>query len=86
MPAAMSESKPPHLPSTRTGMTRAPQATPAMPTPLLPAAATMLDTRVPCQELLPAPQSLKVPEAFSSVVIQSPGSAGSPSRPSPSLA
>ena len=48
----MSESKPPHLPSTRTGITRAPGATPAMPRPLLAAAPTMLATRVPMGRVL----------------------------------
>ena len=51
MPAMMSLSLPKHLPSTRTGSTRTPGAAPAMPVPLLAAAATRLDVDVPCQEL-----------------------------------
>ena len=41
IPAMMSESKPPHLPSTRTGSTRVAPPTPAIPNPLLAWAATI---------------------------------------------
>ena len=57
MPAWMSESKPPHLPSTRTGRIFTPKAVPAMPWPLLAAAPMIPAILVPCQELLAAPQS-----------------------------
>ena len=47
----MSESVPPHLPSARTGRISGSHETPATPTALLPAAAAMPATRVPCHEL-----------------------------------
>src|SRR6478736_8600224 len=52
MAAITSESKPPHLPSARAGNTRMLKPVPAMPTPLSVLAATMPDTRVPCQLLV----------------------------------
>ena len=86
MPAWMSESKPPHLPSTRTGRILTPKAVPAMPWPLFAAAPIRPAILVPCQELSSTPQFLNCPLAFSPAVIQSPGSLASASRPSPSLA
>ena len=86
MPAWMSASVPKHLPSTRTGNTRTPGAAPAMPCPLLASAATKLAVDVPCQELLDTVQLLKACVRDSALVTQSPGSLGSASRPSPSLA
>ena len=79
----MSESKPPHLPSTRTGMTRTVRPTLAMPTPLLVAAPISPSVCVPCHELLVASQP-SVPA--SPAVTKSPGSEASASRPLPSLA
>ena len=87
--ARMSESRPPHLPSTRSGSTRTPRPTLAMPMPLSVSAATRLDVRVPCQELLRCTsQSPKLPgsASFSAWVRKSPVSVGSASRPSPSPA
>jgi len=81
MPARMSESRPPHLPSTRTGSRRAPQVPPAMPALLLVLAAIMPATRVPCQELLLVSQLANSGRFLSALVIQSPGSDGSGSRP-----
>ena len=88
MPAMMSPSLPKHLPSTRTGSTRTPGAAPAIPAAglVLVAAATNADVDVPCQLLPETSQSLKVEPALSADVTQSPGSLGSASRPSPSLA
>src|SRR6266853_2783864 len=54
IPAMMSESRPPHLPSTRTGSSHGLQVRPAIPVPLLLSAPRSPDTRVPCQELLAA--------------------------------
>ena len=51
MPAMMSLSVPPHLPSTRTGRISVFQPVPAMPSALFVSAPIRLDTRVPCQEL-----------------------------------
>src|SRR5688500_12608041 len=48
-PAAMSDVNPPHVPSTRTGTTRALNATPDTPVPLFVSAATVPATCVPCQ-------------------------------------
>jgi len=48
----MSESTPPHLPSTRSGRIFGPQVIPVMPAVLLDSAPRMPATRVPCQELL----------------------------------
>ncbi len=44
------------MPSTRTCSSHPLQVIPAMPTPLLPSAPSTPETRVPCQELLPAVQ------------------------------
>ena len=83
MPAWMSESKPPHLPSTRTGMTLTVRPTLAMPTPLPVAAPIRPSVCVPCQELFEAVgQSVLV----SFAATKSPGSEASLSRPLPSLA
>ena len=90
MPAMMSESNPPHLPSTRTGSTRTLRPTLAMPMPLPVSAAMRPLVCVPCHELSSAAslQSSNGPPACvtSASVSQSPGSEGSASRPSPSLA
>ena len=59
---------------------------PAMPRLLLVSAPTRLAVEVPCQLLSLAPQPLKVALSASLAVTQSPGSVGSASRPSPSLA
>ncbi len=59
MAAAMSLVQPPHLPSTRTGWTFVSHAMPAMPTPLLPRAAMVPATCVPCQLELPTWQPAK---------------------------
>ncbi len=63
MPAMMSESYPPHLPSTRTGSTRTLRPTLAMPMPLPVSAAMMPLVCVPCHELSSAlsAQSSKTP-------------------------
>ena len=84
--AWMSESVPKHLPSTRTGSTLTPGAAPAMPMPSLAAAPTRLAVLVPCQELFSTVQPLNLAVPASAAVTQSPGSLGSASRPSPSLA
>src|SRR5438270_485394 len=86
MPATMSRSPPPHLPSTRTGKSHALQVMPAMPTPLLLSAPRMPETRVPCQELLPAVPPVHSGLLRSAWTTQSPGSEASASRASPSLA
>src|SRR6267143_3621818 len=86
MPAAMSESRPPHLPSTRTGSSHALQVHPAIPLPLLLSAPRSPDTRVPCQELFPAVPPLHSGLLRSAWVTQSPGSEASASCASPSLA
>ena len=57
MPSAMSESQPPHLPSTRTGSSFACQSRPAMNRVLLALARTTPATAVPCQLLLLVGQS-----------------------------
>ncbi len=83
MPAWMSESRPPHLPSTRTGMTLTPPCeTLAMPTPLLVAAPMRPSVWVPCHELEPTSLAVQ-PGTFvtSAVVTKSPGSEASASRP-----
>ena len=49
MASAMSDVEPPPRPSTRTGITLAPQAVPATPLALLVTAATVPATCVPCQ-------------------------------------
>lgn len=69
----MSASVPPQIPSALACNSRAFQSMPAMPCPLLLLPAATLETEVPCQ-LLEKPLQL------------SPGSPGSGSRPSPSLA
>ena len=51
MPAMMSLSVPPHLPSTRTGRISVFQPVPATPSALFVSAAIRLETRVPCHEL-----------------------------------
>ncbi len=86
MPSRMSESVPPHLPSTRTGRICAPQLIPAIPVELFVLAARMPAVRVPCQELSPTVQFLNFVVATSADVTQSPGSEASASRPSPSFA
>ncbi len=82
--SAMSEVKPPHLPSTRAGTTLALNATPATPLPLLVTAAMVPATCVPCQ--LDASKVAGSPGPHSLGLIQSPGSLASLSRPLPSLA
>src|ERR1700730_3171226 len=86
MPATMSASRPPHLPSTRTGSSHALQVTPAIPVPLLLSAPRSPDTRVPCQELFPAVPALHSGLLRSAWMTQSPGSEASASCASPSLA
>src|SRR3989440_5119829 len=86
MPAAMSESRPPHLPSTRTGSSHALQVTPAIPVPLLLSAPRSPEIRVPCQELFAAIAPLHSVLLRSAWVTQSPGSDASASCASPSLA
>src|ERR1041385_3911036 len=96
-PSRISDKDPPHLPSTRTGRILDVQLMPPTPTLLLVAAPIVPATWVPCQELsLVCPpgagsaQPVKKPFAAvpssSVAVIQSPGSEGSGSRPSPSFA
>ncbi len=88
MPARMSLSTPPHLPSTRTGRMNEFQEIPVIPAVLLASAPIIPATRVPCQEL-PVTSQLRngEPMAFlSESLIQSPGSEGSESRPPLSLA
>src|SRR5882762_969327 len=91
MPVTMSESRPPHLPSTRTGSSHALQVTPAIPVPLLLSEPSSPDTRVPCQELgigkvLPVGRLAHSGCLESAWVTQSPGSEASASWASPSLA
>ena len=87
MPSTISDTVAPHLPATRTGSTVPPQLMPATPVALLVAAATRPAMMVPCQLLSVTSQSLNSGLlAFSLAVTQSPGSDGSASRPSPSLA
>src|SRR4249919_2884533 len=81
MASEMSEMNPPHLPSTRSGSTLALNATPATPLALLVTAAIVPATWVPCQLELVLPG-----KPHSESLLQSPGSFGSVSRPSPSLA
>jgi hypothetical protein len=82
MPSAMSDAAPPHLPSTRTGRILALGATPVTPSALLPAAAMVPATWVPCQLLLAASSS--APHCLA--VTLSPGSLALLSRPPPSPA
>src|SRR6478736_1513038 len=93
--AITSESNPPHLPSARAGSTRMLKPVPAMPTPLSVFAATMPDTRVPCQLLAvgwslpgpaPHPLPLKVSVSRSCADRKSPASEASGSQLSPSPA
>src|SRR3977135_307693 len=86
MPARMSESKPPHLPSTRTGRIQPLQVMPAMPVWLLVMAPRIPATRVPCQLLLDTLQPANSGFLVSPLEIQSPGSDASEARPAPSLA
>jgi hypothetical protein len=87
IPAMMSESYPlPPLPSARTGRIQAPQVIAAMPMPLLLSAPMMPTTRVPCQELGATVSLANSGFCWSVAVTQSPGSEGSGSQPSPSLA
>src|SRR5256885_1400194 len=86
IPARMSESNPPHLPSTRTGRIFACHDNPATPRELLDAAPRMPVVRVPCQELICVSQLLNWELAVSVESTQSPGSEASASRPPPSLA
>ena len=88
MPSTMSATSAPHLPPTRTGSTRPFRLMAATPLLLLVTAATMPAMMVPCHELFCTVQPLKSLGALlrSSWLTQSPGSAGSPSRPPPSLA
>src|SRR5512138_1266398 len=79
-PSAISDVYPPQRPSTRTGNTRALNATPATPLPLFVRAAIVPDTCVPCQLELLAPE----PVPHSPAAFQSPGSRASASRPLPS--
>src|SRR5579871_2468983 len=83
IPMMMSESLPPHLPSTRTGRICPCQVMPAMPVALLVSAPRMPAVRVPCQELDCAVaflQSLFGELLTSALVIQSPGSEASASE------
>src|SRR5579864_1389924 len=76
MAETMSESRPPHLPSARSGRIWAFQVMPATPAPLFVAAPRIPAVRVPCQELGPAvalPHRLAFPE-MSLLVTQSPES------------
>src|SRR5688500_20254259 len=85
MPARMSLSRPPHLPSTRTGRMYEFQLRPATPAELLVSAPIMPATRVPCQVLEDVSQLAYMTFVLSLASIQSPGSDGSVSRASPSL-
>src|SRR5687768_12069392 len=71
MPARMSPSVPPHLPSTRTGRMKEFQDRPDTPAVLLVSAATMPATRVPCQELAASSQSPYAGLPLSAVFTQS---------------
>jgi hypothetical protein len=83
-PAAMSESNPPHLPSTRTGMTLTPPCDAlAMPTLLFVTAPIRPSVCVPCHELFVSSQPSA---AESAALTKSPGSEASASRASPSFA
>src|SRR5579885_1864783 len=86
MPARMSESNPPHLPSTRTGRIFPCHDNPATPRELLVAAPRIPAVRVPCHELICVSQPLNCELAVSVESIQSPGSEASASRPPPSFA
>ncbi len=84
--ATMSESKPPHLPRTRTGRIQPFHPRPDTPSALLLRAAMIPETRVPCQELSLAWQPLSGSDEASLLVTQSPGSEASRSQLSPSFA
>src|ERR1700688_1767495 len=87
--AAMSDTRPEHLPIARTGSTMVLGATPAMPMPLLVSAPTMPATLVPCQELLAIvvqPAWMNSVWAISVRSSQSPGSDAPACQPWPSLA
>ena len=87
--AAMSDTRPEHVPTARTGSTIARGAMPAIPMPLLVAAPMTPATFVPCQELgstVVQPASMNRVIAASVASIQSPGSEASACQPSPSLA
>src|SRR4051812_17888200 len=79
IPARMSESYPPHLPSTRTGRIFDCQLMPATPRELLVSAPRMPATRVPCHELILISQLLNCDDPVSDELIQSPGSEASAS-------
>src|SRR4029079_16512757 len=83
IPSRISESRPPHLPSARTGRIRACQVIPLMPVELLAIAPRIPAVRVPCQELFSTVQPWNVVVWVSAVVTQSPGSEASASLPSP---
>ena len=78
--SAMSDSEPPHLPSTRMGWIFAFGATPTTPWESA-TAATVPATWVPCHEESEAPAVPHSPAAY-----QSPSSRGLESRPPPSRA
>src|SRR6185295_11178504 len=80
--STMSDVKPPHFPSTRTGRILLTQLIPATPVALLLAAPMVPATCVPWKVLFVAPQPAKNPAAFSADVTQSPASAAFESRPS----
>src|ERR1700741_1335604 len=82
----MSESKPPHLPSARTGKIQGLHVLPATPSLLFVSAPTIPATRVPCHELFLTSQPANRPWFDSCCEPQSPASDASASRPSPSLA
>src|SRR5882757_903642 len=83
MASRMSESTPPHLPSTRTGRIFGCQVIPVIPVALFERAPRIPATRVPCHELFSTVHPEKAVVAASAVVIQSPGSDASASLPSP---
>src|SRR5437879_9334233 len=87
-PSRISETKPPHLPRTRTGRILDVQLIPATPTPLFVTAPMVPATWVPCQLLSLTEQPTKGPPTvvLSADVTQSPGSEGSASLRSPSFA
>src|SRR5687768_8726525 len=82
----MSESKPPHLPSARTGKIHEFHVEPVIPSELFASAAMIPATRVPCHELLETEQPENCPWFDSCCVTQSPASDASESRPPPSFA
>src|ERR1700686_3390015 len=87
--AAISETRPEHLPITRTGINTVRGAMPAIPMPLLATAPMTPATLVPCQELgttVVQPALTNRVVAASVASIQSPGSAAPACQPWPSLA